>query len=59
MSKSKKIAEYARMASDEAHEEYMNYEPQPFDYYAKDIIAEMIDKFDTIQAMATKKWWQK
>ena len=59
MSKAKKIAKYARMASNEAHEEWMNYEPQPWSYYPRDIIEEMIDKFDRIEAMAHDNWYRK
>jgi len=47
------------MCSMEGHEEYMNYTPQQMAYYYKDILSEMIDKFDTIEAMANKKWWKK
>ena len=57
--KSKKIAKYASMCSTEAHEEYMNYTHQELAYYYKDILSEMIDKFDNIEAMANKKWWKK
>jgi hypothetical protein len=57
--KSKKIAKYASMCSTEAHEEYMNYTHQELAYYYKDILSEMIDKFDTIESMANKKWWKK
>lgn len=57
--KSKKIAKYASMCSTEAHEEYMNYTHQELAYYYKDILSEMIDKFDEIERMANKKWWKK
>ena len=57
--KTKKIAKFARMCSDEGHEEWMNYTPSQFDYYAKDIIAEMIDKFDRIEAMANTRWYHR
>ena len=50
-----KIAKYARMASNEAHEEYMNLH----DPYFRDILSEVIDKLDTIEAMARKKWWRR
>lgn len=53
--KSNKIAKYARMASNEAHEEYMAI----YDPYFRDILSEVIDKLDTIEAMARKKWWKK
>lgn len=59
MSKAKKIAKYASMCSTEGHEEWMNYTPSQFDYYAKDIISEMIDKFDRIEAMARDNWYRK
>jgi hypothetical protein len=52
MSKSKKIANYARMASNEAHEEWM----AEFNSYTRDLISEMIDKFDRIEAMASDNW---
>jgi hypothetical protein len=59
MTKSKKIAKYARMCSDEGHEEFMNYTPQQFDYYFKDILSEMIDKFDRLEAMANDNWYRR
>jgi hypothetical protein len=59
MFKSKKIAKYASMCSTEAHEEYMNYTHQELAYYYKDILSEMIDKFDNIETMARRKWWKK
>ena len=59
MSKSKKIAKYASMASTEAHEEWMNYTHQEMAYYYKDILSEMIDKFDWIEAMAKDNWYRK
>jgi hypothetical protein len=52
-----KIAEYARMASNEAHEEYMSLNSQELSYYAKDLLTEMIDKFDHIEVMAKRKWY--
>ncbi len=55
MSKSKKIANYARMASNEAHEEWM----AEFNSYTRDLISEMIDKFVTIEAMANDNWFKK
>jgi secreted Zn-dependent insulinase-like peptidase len=51
----KEIAKYARMASNEAHEEWM----AEFNSYTRDLISEMIDKFDTIEAMANRKWYHK
>lgn len=54
-----KIAEYARMASNEAHEEYMELHRSNDLYYVKDILSEMIDKFDRIEAMANRRWYQK
>lgn len=53
--KKNKIAKYARMASNELHEEYMNIH----DWYVRDIMSEVIDKLDYIEAMANKKWWKK
>ena len=58
MTKSK-IAEYARMASIEAHEEYMSLDNQQLAYYFEDILSEVIDKFDTIEAMANRRWYHK
>ena len=57
--KKSKIAEYARMASNEAHEEYMQLSAQELSYYAKDLLSEMIDKFDYIEVMAKRKWYHK
>lgn len=60
MSKSKKIAKYARMASDELHEEYMATFTYPLSNgQAKDIMSEVIDKLDYIQAMANDNWYRK
>ena len=56
---SKSIAKYAAMASSEAHEEYMSLSYSDLSYYYKDILSEMIDKFDEIQRMANKKWYRK
>ena len=53
--KKNKIAKYAAMASREAHEEYMAL----YDPYFRDILSEVIDKLDYIEAMANKKWWKK
>ncbi len=55
----KKIADYAGMASREAHEEYMSLDGQQLAYYFKDILEEQIDKFDRLQAMANQKWYHK
>ena len=55
MSKSKKIAKYARMASNEAHEEWM----ASYSGYARDLLSEVIDKLDTIEAMASDNWFKK
>ncbi len=57
--KSKRIAKYASMASNEAHEESMNYTHQQQAYYYRDILSEMIDKFDRIEAMANDNWFKK
>ena len=57
--KKSKIAGYARMASNEAHEEYMSLDGQQLTYYFKDILSEMIDKFDYIEAMANRRWYHK
>lgn len=56
-----KIAEYARMASNEAHEEYMNIDQHGMfaTGHMRDILSEMIDKFDRIEAMANRRWYQK
>lgn len=58
--KKSKIAKYARMASDEAHEEYMamNYNFHNMGY-TKDLLSEMIDKFDRLEAMARDNWFKK
>lgn len=53
--KSKKIAKYAAMASAELHTEYLAQN----DWYVKDIMSEVIDKLDRIEAMANKKWWKR
>lgn len=55
----KKIAEYARMASNEAHEEWMELSNVNYGHMFKDILSEQIDKFDYIEAMANKRWYQK
>lgn len=53
------IAAYAKMASNEAHEEYMSLHSGDLSYYFKDILSEMIDKFDEIERMASLKWYRK
>lgn len=58
MRKSKKIAKYAGMASAELHTEYMNLDYADI-WYVKDIMSEVIDKLDRIEAMANKKWWKR
>ena len=55
----KQIAKYASMASKEAHEEYMSLSTKDMTYYVKDILSEMIDKFDTIEAMARRPWYKR
>jgi hypothetical protein len=57
--KSKAIAHYAQMSSDELHEEYMSLSNQIDSYYFKDILSEAIDKLDWIEALANKKWYDK
>jgi hypothetical protein len=47
------------MCSNEAHEEYMSLSPAQAEYYYKDILSEMIDKFDWIEVMATDNWYRK
>jgi hypothetical protein len=59
MRKHKKIAKYAQMCSREGHEEFMNYTEGQLAYYYKDILSEMIDKFDWIETMATDNWYRK
>ena len=57
--KRNKIAKYARMASNEAHEEWM---AMPFNFspmYTRELLSEIIDKFDEIERLANKKWWMK
>lgn len=60
MSKSKKIAKYARMVSNEAHTEWMEM-PYNFSHmgYTRDLLSEIIDKLDTIEAMANDNWYKK
>lgn len=50
-----KIALYAAMASKEAHDEYMALR----DGYMRDILDEVITKFDNIEAMANRRWYSK
>lgn len=57
--KSRRIAEFARMCSNEGHEEYMNYTEGQLSYYYKDMLSEMIDKFDWIETMAHDNWYKK
>ena len=56
-----KIAKYAGMASREAHEEYMNFDQYGMfaNGHMKDLLTEMIDKFDEIEYMATTRWYNK
>lgn len=58
MTKSK-IAKYAAMASLEAHTEWMELNRGYYGDQFKDILEEQIDKFDRIQAMATRKWYHR
>jgi hypothetical protein len=58
-SRRKRIAQFANMCSNEGHEEYMNYTHEQLAYYYKDILSEMIDKFDWIETMATDTWYRK
>jgi len=54
-----KIAKYARMASTELHEEYMEmYRSNDVGYF-KDVLSEAIDKLDRIEAMANRRWYHK
>ena len=57
--KKSKIAEYARMASEELHEEYMELYLSNDVGYFKDMLSEAIDKLDHIEAMASKRWYSK
>jgi hypothetical protein len=56
--KKSSIAAYASMASREAHEEYMSLSYSELSYYYKDILSEIIDKFDEIERMANRKWYK-
>ena len=57
--KSKRIAKYAGMASEELHTEWMNLNGNVDEWYVKDIMSEVIDKLDRIEAMATDNWFRK
>jgi hypothetical protein len=57
--KSKRIARYAGMASEELHTEWMNLDGNVDEWYVKDIMSEVIDKLDRIEAMATDNWFRK
>jgi len=57
--KSKRIAKYAGMASEELHTEYMNIDGDVDEWYVKDIMSEVIDKLDRIEAMANDNWLRK
>ncbi len=54
--KSKRIAKYAGMASAELHTEWMNLDGNVDEWYVKDIMSEVIDKLDRIEAMANDNW---
>ena len=56
----KAVAKYARMVSDELHEEYMATFTYPLSNgQAKDIMSEVIDKMDYLEALMTRKWYHK
>ncbi len=60
MSKSKKVAKYARYWSDHYHNEFM--EAGNFDYrtgHYKDLLSEVIDIMDTLEARVTDNWYRK
>ena len=59
MNKNKKIANYARMASNEAHEEWMALGNTNYGYAFRDLLSEQIDKFDRLEAMAYDNWYRK
>jgi hypothetical protein len=59
MKKHKRIAKYAGMASEELHTEYMNLDGDVSEWYVKDIMSEVIDKLDRIEAMANDNWFRK
>jgi hypothetical protein len=54
--KSKRIAKYAGMASEELHTEWMSLDGNVDEWYVKDIMSEVIDKLDRIEAMANDNW---
>ena len=53
--KRNKIAKYATMISDELHTEYL----AQHDWYVKDILSEVIDKIDKLEALARIRWYNK
>lgn len=53
--KRNKIAKYASMVSAELHTEYL----AQHDWYVRDIMSEVIDKIDNIEAMARIRWYNK
>ena len=57
--KKSSIAAFARMASTEAHEEYMGLNAVNYGWYFKDSLSEIIDKFDYIEAMANRRWYHR
>jgi hypothetical protein len=59
MKKHKRIARYAGMASAELHTEWMNLDGNVDEWYVKDIMSEVIDKLDRIEAMANDNWFRK
>jgi hypothetical protein len=59
MKKHKRIARYAGMASEELHTEWMNLDGDVSEWYVKDIMSEVIDKLDRIEAMANDNWFRK
>ncbi len=56
--KRNKIAKYAAMCSRELHEEYMNLDYHDT-WYIKDIMSEVIDKLDRLEAMTRIRWYNK
>lgn len=59
--KTKKIAKYARMASNELHDEWMMIDQYGMfsQGHFRDIMSEVIDKLDYIEAMANDNWFKK
>ena len=55
--KSKKIAKYARMASNELHEEWLAVKDHGNVWYLRDALSEAIDKLNHIHIMAARPWW--